>query len=68
MTGVLIKGEIWSQRHTRRKDGIPKAEEQTSLVGQWIQIYLPMQGTRVQPLVREDSTCDGARKLMHRNH
>ena len=68
MTGVLIKGEIWSQRHTWGKDGIPKAEEQTSLVVQWIRIYLPTQGTRVQSLVREDSTCDGARKLVHLDH
>ena len=32
----------------------------TSLVVQWIRIHLPMQGTRVQPLVWEDSTCQAA--------
>ena len=29
----------------------------TSLVSQWLRIHLPMQGTQVQPLVWEDSTC-----------
>ena len=33
----------------------------TSLVAQWL-IYLPMQGTWVQSLVQEDTTCDGAIK------
>ena len=32
----------------------------TSLVVQWIGIYLPMQRTGVQSLVQEDSTCHGA--------
>ena len=31
-------------------------------------IHLPMQGTRVQALVREDSTCCGATKPMHHNY
>lgn len=29
----------------------------TSLVVQWIRIYLPMLGIQVQSLVQEDSTC-----------
>ena len=32
----------------------------TSLVVQWLRIHLPMQGTRVRALVREDPTCRGA--------
>ena len=32
----------------------------TSLVAQWLGIRLPMQGTRVRALVREDPTCCGA--------
>ena len=32
----------------------------TSLVAQWLRIRLPMQGTRVRALVREDPTCCGA--------
>ena len=34
----------------------------TSLVVQWLRIRLPMQGTQVQALVREDPTCHGATK------
>ena len=33
-----------------------------SLVVQWLGICLPVQGTWVQALVREDSTCPGATK------
>ena len=36
----------------------------TSLVVQWLRIRLPMQGTRVRALVREDPTCRGATKPM----
>ena len=36
----------------------------TSLVAQWLRICLPMQGTRVRSLVREDPTCCGATKLL----
>ena len=38
-----------------------------SLVAQWLRIRLPMQGTRVRALVREDSTCHGATKPVHHN-
>ena len=34
-----------------------------SLVAQWLRVCLPMQGTRVRSLVREDPTCRGATKL-----
>ena len=40
----------------------------TSLVVQWMAAHLPMQGTRVQPLVQEGSTCRRATKSMHLNH
>ena len=36
----------------------------TSLVVQWIRACLPMQGTLVESLVQEDSTCRGATKPM----
>ena len=39
-----------------------------SLVAQWLRIRLPMQGTRVQALVREDPTCHGATKPEHHNY
>ena len=40
----------------------------TSPVAQWLRICLPMQGTRVRALVREDPTCRGATKPMHHNY
>ena len=40
----------------------------TSLVAQWLRIRLPMQGTRVWALVREDPTCHGATKPVHHNY
>ncbi|KAJ8794518.1 hypothetical protein J1605_018971 [Eschrichtius robustus] len=42
--------------------------KETSLVAQWLRICLPMQGTRVQALVREDPTCCGATKPMSHNY
>ena len=40
----------------------------TSLVVQWLRTHLPMQGTQVRALVREDPTCRGATKPMHHNY
>ena len=40
----------------------------TSLLAQWLRIHLPMQGTQVQYLVREDPTRCGATKPMHHNY
>ena len=39
-----------------------------SLVAQWLGICLPMQGTRVWALVREDPTCRGATKPVGHNY
>ena len=39
-----------------------------SLVAQWLRIRLPMQGTRVQALVREDPTCYRATKPVSHNY
>ena len=39
-----------------------------SLVAQWLRIRLPMQGTRVRALVREDPTCRGATKPVHHDY
>ena len=57
--------------HWRERSG-------TSLVIQWLRICLPKQGTQVQSLVQEDSTCHGepkpmpysywAHSLMHHKH
>ena len=40
----------------------------TSLVAQWLRIRLPMQGTQIRALVREDPTCHGATKPMCHNY
>ena len=40
----------------------------TSLVVQWLRIRLPMQGSRVQALVRQDPTCRGATKPVRHNY
>ena len=40
----------------------------TSLVRQWLRIRLPMQGTQVEALVREDPTGRGAAKPMRHNY
>ena len=45
-----------------------KGAERASLVAQWLRIRLPMQGTRVRALVREDPTCCGATKPAHHNY
>ena len=39
-----------------------------SLAAQWLRICLPMQGTRVRALVREDPTCRGATKPVRHNY
>ena len=39
-----------------------------SLVAQWLRIHLPMQGTRVRALLRDDPTCRGATKPMNHNY
>ena len=40
----------------------------TSLVTQWLRIRLPMQGTRVWALVREDPSCRRATKPISHNY
>ena len=39
-----------------------------SLVVQWLRIRLPVQGTQVRALVREDPTCRGATKPVRHNY
>ena len=45
-----------------------KQTHRASLVAQWLKICLPMQGTWVPALVREDPTCRGASKPVHHNY
>ena len=45
-----------------------KVYARASLVVQWLRNHLPMQGTRVQALVRVDPTCRGATKPVQHNY
>ena len=49
------------------KEGL-KSQTRASLVTQWLRICLPMQGTQVCALVREDPTCRGATKPVCHNY
>ena len=40
----------------------------TFLAAQWLRICLPVQGTQVHALVREDPTCCGAAKPVRHNY
>ena len=61
-----------SQRKKKMGEGIflygNEDSFRASLVAQWLRIRLPMQGTRVRALVREDPTCRGATKPVCHNH
>ena len=48
--------------------GARQGKREASLVAQWSRIRLPMQGTRVRALVREDPTCHRATKPVHHNY
>ena len=59
----------WQDRFTRKKaKNFLKNFGGTSLVAQWLRIRLPMQGTRVCALVREDPTCRGAARPVCHNY
>ena len=57
----------WVLRKEKNFD-IKNDEARASLVAQWLRICLPMQGTRVGALVREDPTCCGATKPVRHNY
>ena len=61
--GTKIPQAMWHgvAKKKKKKSG-------ASLVVQWLRIRLPMQGTRVRALVREDPTCHGASKPVHHNY
>ena len=40
----------------------------TSLVAQWLGIHMPVQGTQVRCLVREDATCLGVTQPVRHNY
>ena len=47
---------------------IKRGQQRTALVAQWLEIRLPIQGTLVPVLVREDPTCHGATKPVRHNY
>ena len=64
----LLTGTPVSCEHSNIKcfgGGLPRG---ASPVAQWLRIRLPMQGTQVQALVREDPTCRGASKPVRRDY
>ena len=64
MSEVLCIRKLWASS----LKSIESTWGGTSLVAQWLRIRLPMQGTRVRSLVREDPTCRGAAKPMCNNY
>ena len=56
----LISKKLLHKKHSRQVF-------RTSLVVQLLRIHLPMLGTQVLSLVREDPTCYVAAKPMHHN-
>ena len=56
----------------KAKEGAPvvarKSSGGASLVAQWLRTHLPMQGTLVRALVREDPTCRRATKPVRHNY
>ena len=64
-SSLLYPGDYHRAWH---RVGAQKCLLRTSLVAQWLQICLPMQGTRVRALVQEDPTCRGATKPVHHNY
>ena len=57
-----------NDKYSRIKSNIKKTKSGTSLVAQWLRIHLPMKGTWVRSLVREDPTCHGATMPVHHNY
>ena len=64
-----------ANKHMERRSTSPiiremqiKATMRASLVAQWLRICLPMQGTRVWALLREDPTCRRATKPVRHNY
>ena len=57
-----LSSSFWSEESHPLILKIAKVDDRASLVAQWLRIRLPMQGTWVPALVREDPTCRGATK------
>ena len=62
------KAKLFKMKGRFLKLDVNKWTRRASLVAQWLRIHLPMQGTRVRALVREDPTCRGATKPVRCNY
>ena len=56
----LKRSIIFNKIFSIKTSNLKSLDPGTSLVAQWLRIRLPMQGTQVRALVREDPTCRGA--------
>ena len=71
---ISVKNCFWEALlQLRLEDGRGEIKQRrldarTSLVARWLRTHLPMQGTWVQSLVREDPTCHGATKPVRHNY
>ena len=68
VSGNLIPASLGVREGPPQKKKHLKWDLGTSLVAQWLRICLPMPGTRVQSLVREDPTWRGATKPVCHNY
>ena len=65
---TLFKHIFWYPHIKTLKQKRVKEAPRASLVAQWLRIHLPMQGTRVRALVREDPTCRRATKPVRHSY
>ena len=65
---IILVTQAKCSREEMTSDKDSKMSCRISLVVQWIRIPLPMQGTWVQALVREDPTCSGTTKPVRHNY
>ena len=68
MTAYLFTTWFTETCSSEKKDFFQNMTAGASLVAQWLRVCLPMQGTRVRALVREDPTCHGAAGPVNHNY
>ena len=65
---MILSPEIWAQHTKITPITVIKKKSRASLVAQWLEIRLPVQGTRVCAPVREDPTCRGTAGPVSHNY